>query len=117
MPLKLDQSKTYRWTVPVEYVDEAGKTVTGEFTAIFKRMRQSEIDGLVKPDGEQTLTDTDFIKLALLGWDGLTDSDGNTLVFNEENLATFLDTHPYRQMTIRAWYQSIAGAPRKNSKT
>lgn len=117
MPLKLDQSTSYRWTVPVEMVDESGKMLTGEFTAIFKRLKQSEIDGLIKPDGQQTLSDGDFIRKVLVGWDGVTGADGNPLPFNDTAVELFLDTHPYRQMTIRAWFQSVAGAPRKNSQT
>lgn len=111
--LKIDRSGTYRWQVPVQMIGDNGESTEGSFTAIFRRIPQSEMDGLVREDGQAAMSDADFVHKVLAGWEGLQDGDEPYLC-TPENMAALMDIHPYRAMIIRAWYASISGAARKN---
>jgi hypothetical protein len=111
---KLDPSPSYTWPVTVPQLTEDGKANTAEFTARFKRLPQSEIDGILKRTQAGELSDEALAEMILVGWDGVQDANGQPLPVSPETRKTLLDVVPVRPAVIRAWFESVSGAPRKN---
>lgn len=111
---KLDTSPTYRYPVAVELLDADGKPAKAEFKIDFARLKQSEIDDLLKKSRDGDIDDNAVSHRVVKGWDGVQDADGQPLAFNAENLDALLDVVPVRPAVITAWIESLSGAKRKN---
>lgn len=108
----IDQSETYKWPITVKTLDEAGKTKTQTFTAIFKRLPQTRLEEIGKAQG---LSDRELCKEILLGWEDVTDAAGAALPFTTSTLDRLLDSAGIASLLVTEFIQSITGgAARKN---
>lgn len=118
------QSDEIKYPVKVQFTEESGKTTTKTFTAHFPRLPQSEIDDLVsraKPADSgnllgvvDRLTDDELARKILIGWDDVTDDQGQPVEFSPAMRDKLLDIHPVRPSVIAAWFEQITGGKRKN---
>lgn len=107
---KVSQSPVY--TVPV-MVELPGERTKKQFDAVFHRLSQGEIDRLMERAKDGEVTDNQFVREVLSGWNGVEDEQG-PLEFNEANLATLLEVYPVAACIIKAYSDSLAGARLKN---
>lgn len=93
MAFKLDQSKTFKSPVTFSVLDENGKPVDIEFTAVFKRHDRQQIDDLFAskkpvPDNatsdEQRDLEVENALVYLAGWEDNAFINGTT--FNAANV-------------------------------
>ncbi|NOV29164.1 hypothetical protein [Methylomonas sp. ZR1] len=118
------QSDEIKWPVKVPFVDGSGKTQQKTFIAFFPRLPQSEIDEIVKrarvteeadsQSGDDKLTDDELAKKILIGWDEVTDDQGQPVEFSPAMRDKLLEIFPVRPSVISAWFESISGQKRKN---
>jgi hypothetical protein len=111
---KIDTSPSYAWPVTVPQLTEDGKAKDTDFAAYFKRLPQSQVDDLRERAVAGTITDQELANTVLVGWDRVQDEAGNPLPYSEENRRALLDVVPVRPSVIKAWFESLSGAPRKN---
>jgi len=125
MAFKLDLSTKYRWPVTVRIPGEDGKPEDSTFHLDFKRMSQSEVEGIVKEftaqkDDDPTvqkpsMTDQDFLDRVLVGWYGPLEADGAEIPFSREAVLRVCDIIGVRAAMVRAWFESIREGAAKNS--
>lgn len=114
MAFVLSQSPSYTWKVKYQRPRSDGKFDKDEFTAEFNRLPQSRLDELQRAP---ELDDERFIDEILLDWSGIQAKDGDDLVafpFNATNKKILLDFQGMRKAIIDAFFESLAGAARKN---
>lgn len=120
MAFKIDLSNTYSYPVAVDIMGDKGKTKTFTFNTEFKRFSQTEAEQLSKDlqsfDGEAAkLSDDDFIDEVVANWSDITDEADQPLDFNNAiHKAAVLDVYGVKQAIIKAFFESISGAKRKN---
>ena len=114
MGFKLDQSGTYKWPVTVEVPVDDGRHDKQKFDGEFKRITQSRIREMGQLIETGDLTDVDLVKEVLVGWDGIEDDQGNELKFSQSKLKQLLDVPMVATAIATAFFDSIAGAKRKN---
>lgn len=120
MAFKIDLSCTYTYPVAVDIIGDKGKNKTFTFSAEFKRFSQSEAEQLSKDlqaiDGEPAkLTDEDFIDAVVMSWSDISDENDQPLGFsNAIHKDAVLDVYGVKQAIIKAFFESISGAKRKN---
>lgn len=120
-------SDNYLWPVKFDIADEKGKPKEISFMAEFTRLPQSRIDevheevrqaalaSMATDDEEGLITDADLVEEVLVGWRKVM-SDGEALVFDDENKALVLAISGCRFAIVKSWYASLEAAPVKNSK-
>ena len=114
MGFKLDQQGTYKWPVTVEVPVDDGRHDKQKFDGEFKRITQSRIREMGQLIETGDLTDVDLVKEVLVGWDGIEDDQGNELKFSQSKLKQLLDVPMVATAIATAFFDSIAGAKRKN---
>ena len=114
MGFKLDQSGTYKWPVTVEVPVDYGRREKHKFDGEFKRMTQSRIKELIELVASGDLSDVDVVKEVLVGWEGIEDDEGNELKFSQAKLKQLLEVPMVATAIGKAFFNSIAGAKRKN---
>ena len=114
MGFKLDQSGTYKWPVTVEVPVDDGRHDKQKFDGEFKRITQSRIREMGQLIETGDLTDVDLVKEVLVGWEGIEDDQGNELKFSQSKLKQLLDVPMVATAIATAFFDSIAGAKRKN---
>ena len=114
MGFKLDQSGTYKWPVTVEVPVDDGRHDKQKFDGEFKRITQSRIREMGQLIETGDLTDVDLVKEVLVGWDGIEDDQGNQLKFSQAKLKQLLDVPMVATAIATSFFDSIAGAKRKN---
>ena len=114
MGFKLDQSGTYKWPVTVEVPVDDGRHDKQKFDGEFKRITQSRIREMGQLIETGDLTDVDLVKEVLVGWDGIEDDQGNELKFSQAKLKQLLDVPMVATAIATSFFDSIAGAARKN---
>jgi hypothetical protein len=107
---KISQKPTYSWPVTVNLPVDGGKFEKQTFDAEFKRLTQSQI----KAHLEANASDFDFGKDVLVGWKGVTDDSGAEVPFSESSRDQLLEIPAVSSAVTVAFYESIAGAKRKN---
>ena len=114
MAFILSQKSSYTW--PVKYVTpkDDGKYEKSEFLAEFKRLPQSRLDEIQKQARDQKVDDDEFIHEVLVGWSGIKTPEGEEVPFNEANRRVVFALTGMRSMILRAFFESIEGAFRKN---
>lgn len=116
MAFVLSQSPHYEWPVEYRTPIDGGKYKPAEFTAEFKRLSQSRLDDIFKGATEDEVDDDAVIDEVLVGWSGIKDQEGNEFECNEANRRILMDLPGMRATLLRAYFGSIEGAARKNSK-
>ncbi|MCC7413316.1 MAG: hypothetical protein IT495_17000 [Gammaproteobacteria bacterium] len=111
----IDVSPTYRWPVTVELMTTDGEMQRHEFQAEFVRLSTTEIEALQRQAAAGELEDAALIDQVLRGWADVADEHGEPLAVNAANRERLLDVHPVRACLVRAWFESLEGARRKNS--
>lgn len=111
---KLAQSTSYKWSVKVELPVDGGKFEKATFDAEFKRLSQSRINELRTQMEAPGYTETDLAKEVLIGWSGVVDGDGNEIPFSEGNRDKLLDVPMVAVAIGMSFFESLAGAKRKN---
>jgi hypothetical protein len=127
MPFKLSQKPTYKWPVPLVIPTDDGKRVKSNFDAEFRRLTQTRINELVNDakryergrfydeDESAVAMDQATAREILAGWHGIIDDDGEPIPFGEASLDKLLEIPTAAAQIVRAWFESIDIAKRKNS--
>ena len=90
--------KTFKWPVEVQEpsATKPGKFEKSEFTAIFKRVKLSELEGVSESEG------VSLLKKVLVGWEGIKDEDGDEIEFSEAELDDFADDVDWPKAVLSA---------------
>lgn len=103
----------YSWPVAVVFPADGGKVEKSTFDAIFKRVSQTRIQEIRDAITEGKITDVQLASEVLVGWNGITDG-ADPIPFSESARAQVLDIPTVAAAIVRAWFESLSGAPRKN---
>jgi hypothetical protein len=125
MPFKLSQKPTYEWPVPLVIPTDNGKRIKSNFDAEFRRLTQTRINELVRDarqfergrlyDEETEAMDQSTAREILAGWSGIVDDEGEPVPYSEAALNQLLEIPTVAAQIVRAWFESIDIAKRKNS--
>lgn len=108
---KIALTETYESPVLIELPGEKKKH---EFTGIFNRFSQDELNTLRERIQSEELNDKQFCAEVLAGWKGVRDESGEELEFTNSNLDKVLNIYPVAASIVSAFYASISGAKLKN---
>lgn len=112
---KLAQSVSYFWPVTVEIPVDGGKFEKSNFDAEFKRMSSTEVKEFRKSLLDGSFASDEIVaKTLLIGWKGISDSDGSELPFSETNKQKVLEIASTSKAVVTAFLESMAGAKTKN---
>lgn len=102
--------KTFKWPVEVKEPSESrpGEFDKSEFTAVFKRVKFSELEAL---DDESGLP---LVKKVLVGWEGIEDEDGNPVAFSSKELESFGDDVDWLKAVLTAYTNTYSEAEAGN---
>jgi len=102
--------KTFKWPVEVKEPSDTkpGKFETSKFTAIFKRVKMSELEGVTESEGASLL------KKVLVGWEGINDEDGDEIKFSEAELDEFADDVDWLKAVLSAYTNTYGEAQAGN---
>jgi hypothetical protein len=123
MSFVLKQSATYTWPIPLIIPANGGRREKHTFDGEFRRLPQTRINEIVRMakamdrnrnnDGEE-LEDQDAAKEVLAGWSGVVDDDNKEIPFSDSALSQLLEIPTVAGQIIRAWFDSLDVAKRKN---
>lgn len=122
MAFVLDQSATYTWPVTL-LIPTDGRREKHTFDAEFRRLPQTRINEIVRQarrmsvstsDDVEELEDQDAARELLAGWSGIHDAKGEPIKFGESALTQLLEIPTVAAQIVRAWFESIEVAKRKN---
>ena len=85
-----------------------------EFDAVFRRFTLTEFEALRTEIRDKALTDGQVVRRVLVGWSKVVDADGAQLPFNDAALAVVLDIAGVQDLIVETFFESFAGARRKN---
>lgn len=123
MAFVLKQSNTYTWPVALVLPVDGGRRDKHTFDGEFKRLPQTRINQIVRLarasergrlNDDEELLDQDAAKELLAGWSGVIDDDGKEIPFSDSALAQLLEIPTVAGQIVRAWFESIDTAKRKN---
>ncbi len=102
--------KTFKWPVEVQEPSDTkpGKFEKSEFTAIFKRVKMSELEGVTESEG------VSLLKKVLVGWEGIKDEDGDEIKFSEAELDDFADDVDWLKAVLAAYTKTYGEAQAGN---
>jgi hypothetical protein len=103
----------YSWPVVVHLPADGGKVEKSTFDATFKRVSATRINEIREAIEAGKITDVGLATEVLNGWSGVSDGD-DALPYSEENKAALLDIPTVAAAIVRAFFESLSGAPRKN---
>ena len=99
---KLKPTNSFKWNVEVrEPVD--GRYNVYKFKAEFKLLSAED------QQDAQARGDADFLRVVLIGWEGIQDEDGNELVFSEIARESLIAHVPSRFATVQAYFSAVSG--------
>jgi hypothetical protein len=123
MSFVLKQSATYTWPITLILPVDGGRREKHTFDGEFKRLPQSRINEIVRQaramergrlGEDEGLEDQDAAKEIMVGWSGVVDDDGKEIPFSESNLNQLLEIPTIAGQIVRAWFESLEVAKRKN---
>ena len=102
--------KTFKWPVTVTEPssEKPGEFEESTFTAIFKRVKMSQIEGMTESGSASLLGEV------LIGWEGIQDEDGSELKFSKSALEDFADDADWTRAVLSAYTATYAEAEAKN---
>lgn len=103
----------YSWPVVVHLPADGGKIEKSTFDATFKRVSATRINEIREAIEAGRITDVSLASEMLVGWNGISDGD-EPLPYSETNKAAILDIPTVAAAIVRAFFESLSGAPRKN---
>lgn len=123
MSFVLKQSDSYSWPITLVLPVDGGRREKHTFDGEFRRLPQSRINEIIRlaramergrvEEGEE-LQDQDAAREVLAGWSGVVDDDGKEIKFSEASLSQLLEIPTVAAQIVRAWFDSIEVAKRKN---
>jgi hypothetical protein len=123
MAFVLKQSATYTWPITLIIPMDGGRRDKHTFDGEFRRLPQSRINEIIKLaraaergrlNDDEELLDQDAAKEILAGWSGVVDDDAKEIPYSESALAQLLDIPTVAGQIVRAWFDSLDVAKRKN---
>jgi hypothetical protein len=123
MAFKLQQSATYVWPVKIVLPIDGGKREVHTFDATFRRLPQSRINEIIKQarlqergrlEDDQELEDQGAAREIMSGWAGVHDDDNVEIPFSEGAISQLLEIPTVAGQIVKAWFESLAEAKRKN---
>ncbi len=110
----LSQKETYPWPVVYEAAGAAGRFEKSQFTAEFRRLSQSRLKELHDQGATGRIDDEQFCEEVLVGWSGIKDAQGEDFPDTPVNRRLLFDLAGMTAAIVRAYLDSVPGAPRKN---
>jgi hypothetical protein len=123
MAFVLKQSATYTWPITLVIPMDGGRRDKHTFDGEFRRLPQSRINEIIKLaraaergrlNDDEELLDQDAAKEILAGWSGVVDDDAKEIPYSETALAQLLEIPTVAGQIVRAWFDSLDVAKRKN---
>lgn len=123
MAFVLKQSATYSWPVTLILPVDGGRREKHTFEGEFRRLPQTRINEIVRQaramergriNEDEVLEDQDAAKEILVGWSGVVDDDGAEMPFTDKLLDQLLEIPTVAGQIVRAWFESLEVAKRKN---
>ena len=114
MGFTIDQSDSYKWPIKISIPQDGGRMEPSTFDGEFKRVTQSRIREMGEMIDKGELSDYELVAEVLIGWKGITDSNGEEIKFSQTNLQKLVDVPMAATSIAEAFFNSIAGAKRKN---
>lgn len=123
MAFVLKQSATYTWPITLIIPMDGGRRDKHTFDGEFRRLPQSRINEIIRLaraaergrlNDDEELLDQDAAKEILAGWSGVVDDDAKEVPYGESALAQLLDIPTVAGQIVRAWFDSLDVAKRKN---
>lgn len=110
----IDHAPTIRWPVTVMLPVDDGESAAFQFTGIFNRLSEAEMEALMKDDEPVQVQDRAmqeilrgnaerFPKL-LVGWEGVTDSAGKPAEFSTELLKKQITGPNGQFLSVGLWH-------------
>jgi hypothetical protein len=102
--------KTFKWPVQVTEPseDRPGEFDKFEFTAVFKRIKLSELNSLSEDSG------LPLLKKVMVGWEGIQDEEGKDVLFSGKELEEFADDVDWVKAVLGAYTKTYEGAESGN---
>lgn len=112
----IKKSETYRYPVTFTTPSEDGAGhEENSFTAIFRRVTEDELQSYANKAVAGKINDRKFLQEVLVGWEGITESEGGPEVkFTPQNRDKLLNIVGFGKACSRAFFQSVEDAARKN---
>lgn len=123
MSFVLKQSASYTWPITLVLPVDGGRREKHTFDGEFKRLPQTRINEIVRQaramergrlNEDEGLEDQDAARELLIGWAGIVDDDGKEIPFADSTLAQLLEIPTVAGQIVRAWFESLEVAKRKN---
>ena len=123
MALTLKKRNSYTWPVTIIIPVDGGHKEKSSFAVEFKRLTQTRISEIRKLarkmeigaiDDDEMLEDQEAAKEIILGWDGVVDEENKEIKFSEKRLNELLDIPTVAGQIVKAWFDSLETAKRKN---
>lgn len=108
--LKLDQNDHYWYPVPVNMLDEEGRTKKFDFDARFMRLSMDDRSEYLRsgPDDDRPIPrDREILERVFKSWRKVQDAEGAELACTDENKAMLLNIPEVQSALITAWMKSI----------
>ena len=127
MAFILKQSDSYSWPVEFKIPTEGGRYAKQSFTVELRRVPSSEAERMAAEfqaffrAAEVGIIDDEIRKPAdmardlVVGWDGITDADGDPIKYSAATLNQLLEVHGAASAIMGAWVESLSGARQKTS--
>jgi hypothetical protein len=105
---------------------DGGKREKATFSAVFKRLSQTRINeiqvevqrriklGEAGEDVQGAISDVSLADEIMVGWDDVTDGDGEPVPFSKASKAQLLEVPMLASAIIEAYFESLVEQKRKN---
>ncbi len=102
--------KTFKWPVEVTEPseDRAGEFDKFQFTAVFKRVKLSELEALGEESG------LPLLKKVMIGWENIQDEGGKEVPFSSKELEAFSDDVDWVKAVLGAYAKTYEEAESGN---
>ena len=102
--------KTFKWPVQVTEPseDRPGEFDKFEFTAVFKRIKLSELNSLSEDSG------LPLLKKVMVGWEGIQDESGKEVPFSTKELEEFCEDVDWLKAVLNSYTSTYGEAQAGN---
>ncbi len=108
---KIKQSPLFFWPVEFNIPTDGGKFDKQTMDVQFKRLPMDEIQALQSKEG---MTDAEFCRAVVVGWNGAVDDDKQPVEFSVSALNEALSQAGVATAIVVHYHQAMAGLKRKN---
>jgi len=123
MAFVLKQSVSYTWPITLVIPVDGGRREKYTFDGEFRRLPQTRINEIIKmaramernrASDDEMLEDQDAAREILMGWSGVVDDNAKEIPFSEGALSQMLEIPTVAGQIVKAWFESLDVAKRKN---